>query len=264
MNLQLNGKKALVSGSTAGIGYAIAKELAKEGAIVYINGRTVDRVENAVAQIKQESNNQQVFGITADLSTAQGVSQLTQQLPQIDILINNLGTANPKPFMEITDEDWQRLFDINVLSGIRLARTYFTSMLSHNWGRVIFIASESALQVPPEMIDYGVTKTAQIALARGLAELTKGTNVTVNSILPGPTLSEGFGEYVGMLASQQNKSLQQVEQDFFEHIRPTSLINRFIQPDEIAQLVTYLASPLSAATNGSALRVDGGVVKSAF
>ena len=264
MDLQLNERKALVSGSTAGIGYAIAKELAKEGAVVYVNGRTVDRVEKAVAQLKQESNNQHVFGVTADLSTAQGVNQLTRQLPQIDILINNLGTANPKPFTDITDEDWKQLFDINVLSGIRLARAYFTGMLSQNWGRIIFISSESALQVPPEMIDYGVTKSAQIALARGLAELTKGTNVTVNSILPGPTLSEGFGEYIGMLANQQNKSLELVEQDFFEHIRPTSLIERFIRPDEIAQLVTYLASPLSAATNGSALRVDGGVVKSAF
>jgi len=264
MNLQLNQKKALVSGSTAGIGYAIAKELAKEGTTVYVNGRTIDRVEKAVAQIKQESSNQQVFGVTADLSTAQGVNQLTQQVPQIDILINNLGTANPKPFLEITDEDWKQLFDINVLSGVRLARAYFTGMLNQNWGRVIFVASESALQVPPEMIDYGVTKTAQIALARGLAELTKGTNVTVNSILPGPTLSEGFGEFIGALANQQNKSLELVEQDFFEHMRPTSLLKRFIRPDEIAQLVTYLASPLSAATNGSALRVDGGVIKSAI
>lgn len=264
MNLQLNEKKALVSGSTAGIGYAIAKELAKEGAIVYVNGRTAERVAKAVAQIKQESNNQHVFGVTADLSTDQGVNQLTQQFPTIDILINSLGTANPKPFPEITDEEWKRSFDNNVLSGVRLARAYFTSMLNQNWGRILFISSESALQVPPEMIDYGVTKAAQIALARGLAELTKGTNVTVNSVLPGPTFSEGFGAYIGMLADQQNKSIELVEQEFFEHIRPTSLINRFIQPDEIAQLVTYLASPLSAAINGSALRVDGGVVKSAF
>ncbi|ANI88487.1 oxidoreductase [Arachidicoccus ginsenosidimutans] len=263
MELQLKGKTALITGSTAGIGFAIAKSLAKEGANVFINGRTESRVKSAVQQIEQETNNENVQGIVADFSDVKQIDQLIAQLPEVDILVNNVAVFEPKPFAEITDADWFKFFEINVLSGVRLSRAYFDKMLQKNWGRIIFISSESALQIPEEMIHYGVSKTAQLAVARGLAELTKGTNVTVNSVLPGPTLSEGVTGFVEALAKQNNKTEKEMESEFFQTMRPTSIIKRFLQPEEIANMVTYLVSPLSSATNGAALRADGGLVKTA-
>jgi NAD(P)-dependent dehydrogenase (short-subunit alcohol dehydrogenase family) len=264
MDLQLKNKKALVTGSTAGIGYAIAKQLAKENAHVYINGRTTERVEKAIASLKAETGNQDIEGFAVDFSDSAQVDDLIKQLPDVEILVNNVGIFEPKAFKEISDADWIRFFEVNVLSGIRLSRAYFDKMLQKNWGRIIFISSESAVQIPEEMIHYGMTKTAQIAISRGLAELTKGTNVTVNTVLPGPTASEGVGGFIENLAKDQQKTVEQVEKDFFEHMRPTSLLKRFITPDEIANMVAYVASPLASATNGAILRADGGVIKSAF
>ncbi|MDB5135178.1 MAG: family oxidoreductase [Mucilaginibacter sp.] len=262
MDLQLNNKKALVTGSTAGIGYAIAKQLASENAEVYINGRTIERVEAAVKKLKDETGNQNIHGFAVDFSDNNQIDDLIKQLPDIDILVNNVGIFEPKPFKDITDADWFKFFEVNVLSGVRLSRAYFDKMLQKNWGRIIFISSESAVQIPAEMIHYGMTKTAQIAVSRGLAELTVGTNVTVNTVLPGPTFSEGAGNFIESLAKDQGKSASDIEKEFFKHARPTSLLQRFATTDEIANLVTYLSSPLSSATNGAALRADGGVVKS--
>jgi NAD(P)-dependent dehydrogenase (short-subunit alcohol dehydrogenase family) len=263
MDLQLKNKKVFVSGSTAGIGLAIAKRLAAEGAAVIVNGRTSERVEKAIAEIKAETNNENITGIPADFSDAASVDALIKQLPEVDILVNNVAIFEPKAFTDITDADWFRFFEVNVLSGVRLARAYFPKMLERNWGRIIFISSESALQIPAEMIQYGATKTTQLAVSRGLAELTKGSNVTVNTVLPGPTLSEGVGGFIEALAKKGGKTEDQVKTEFFKEIRPTSLIQRFTHPDEIANLVTFLASPLSSATNGAVLRADGGVVKTA-
>lgn len=263
MDLQLTNKKALISGSTAGIGLAIAKKLAAEGAEVIVNGRTQQRVDKAIAEIKAETGSQKVNGIPADFSKADEVEALIKQLPQIDILVNNVAIFEPKEFAAITDEDWMRFFEVNVLSGVRLSRAYFQKMLKQNWGRIIFISSESALQIPAEMIQYGTTKTAQLAVSRGLAELTKGTNVTVNTILPGPTLSEGVGSFIEALANNGNTTEEQVKKQFFTEMRPTSIIQRFTEPEEVANLVAYIASPLSSATNGAALRADGGVIKTA-
>ncbi|WP_426667554.1 SDR family NAD(P)-dependent oxidoreductase [Mucilaginibacter sp. McL0603] len=262
MDLQLNNKKALVTGSTAGIGYAIARQLANENAHVYINGRTTERVQEAIKKLKDETWNQNIEGFAVDFSDSKQIDNLIKQLPDVDILINNVGIFEPKAFKDIPDADWFKFFEVNVLSGIRLSRAYFDKMLEKNWGRIIFISSESAIQIPAEMIHYGMTKTAQLAISRGLAELTKGTNVTVNTVLPGPTGSEGVGGFIENLARDQNKSVDQVEKDFFQHMRPSSLVQRFASPDEIANLVTYIASPLSSATNGAALRADGGVVRS--
>jgi len=263
MDLLLKNKKAFISGSTAGIGFSIARRLAAEGATVIVNGRTIERVEKAIAEIKAETGNENVTGIPADFSDAASIAKLIDQLPEVDILINNVAIFEPKEFTKITDADWLRFFEVNVLSGVRLARVYFPKMLKQNWGRIIFISSESALQIPAEMIQYGTTKTAQLAVSRGLAELTKGTNVTVNTVLPGPTLSEGVGGFIESLAKNGGKTEEQVKTAFFKEIRPTSLIQRFTEPDEIANLVAFLASPLSSATNGAALRADGGVVKTA-
>jgi NAD(P)-dependent dehydrogenase (short-subunit alcohol dehydrogenase family) len=262
MDLQLKNKKALVTGSTAGIGYAIAKQLAKENAQVYVNGRTNERVEAAIKKLKDETGNQDIHGVTADFSDSKDIDKLIRQLPEVDILINNVGIFEPKAFRDITDADWMRFFEVNVLSGVRLARAYFDKMIAKNWGRIIFISSESAIQIPDEMIHYGMTKTAQIAVSRGLAELTKGSGVTVNTVLPGPTESEGVGGFLENLAKEQGKTPAQIEKDFFQHIRPSSLLQRFASTNEIASLVAYVASPLSSATNGAALRADGGVVRS--
>lgn len=264
MDLQLKNKKALITGSTAGIGYATALQLAKEGAEVIVNGRTTERVEKAVAQIKLESGNESVSGIIADFTNVESLKNLIALLPQVDILVNNVAIFEPKAFADITDEDWLRFYEINVLSGIRLARAYFGQMLKKGWGRIIFISSESAVQIPEEMIHYGMTKTAQIAIARGLAELTKGTEVTVNSVLPGPTMSEGVGGFIENLAKDQNKTIEEVEADFFKTVRPTSIIQRFLSTAEVANMITYLASPLASATNGAAVRAEGGLLKSAF
>lgn len=263
MDLKLAGKLALVSGSTAGIGYAIVDTLAREGARVIINGRTQDSVNAAIGKLK-EASGKSALAFAGDLSSSQVAEQLVRQHPDVEILINNLGIFEPKPFEEIPDEDWRRFFDVNVLSGVRLARLYLAGMKRRNWGRIIFISSESAIQIPVEMIHYGMTKTAQIAVARGLAEAVAGTGITVNSVLPGPTKSRGVGNFVEALAKSQGKSQGEVEKDFFKHARPTSLIKRFATPEEVASFVAYIASPLASATTGAALRVDGGAVKSAF
>jgi NAD(P)-dependent dehydrogenase (short-subunit alcohol dehydrogenase family) len=263
MDLQLKGKIALVSGSTAGIGHAIAASLAREGARVIVNGRTAAAVDAAVAAMKSAAGGD-VLGFAGDLSSASVAEKLVQRHPQVDILVNNLGIFEVKSFEEITDDEWKRFFDVNVLSGARLARLYLPFMRKRNWGRIIFISSESGVQIPAEMIHYGMTKAAQIAVARGLAEATAGTGITVNSILPGPTRSRGVGDFVADWAAKSGKSAQTVEDEFFKTARPTSLIKRFATPEEVAAMVAFVASPLSAATNGAALRVDGGVVKSAF
>ncbi len=261
MDLQLNNKTALVTGSTAGIGFAIAKQLLKEGASVYVNGRTQQRIDAAIKQLKKDVSQADVHGIAADFSKVDEVNNLLQQIPFVDILINNVGIFEPKAFADISDEYWLKFYEVNVLSGVRLSRYYFPKMIEKNWGRIIFISSESALNIPEEMIHYGMTKTAQLAISRGLAELTKGTNVTVNSILPGPTKSEGVTDFIENLGRHQNKSKEEMEKKFFQSVRPTSLLKRFASTEEVANLVTYVASPLSSATNGAALRVDGGVVK---
>ncbi len=262
MDLQLRNKTALVTGSTAGIGFAIANLLAQEGAAVVVNGRSQKRVDEAVERIRREQKNARVTGVAADLGISKGVDELTRSVPQVDILVNNLGIFELKPFADIPDEDWLRFFQVNVLSGVRLSRFYLPGMLKRNWGRIVFISSESALNIPAEMIHYGVTKTAQISLARGLAEMTKGTSVTVNSVLAGPTRSEGVEVFLGEIAKVQGSDTVTVEKEFFRSIRPSSLLNRFATPEEIAPMVVYVCSPLASATNGAALRVEGGVVQS--
>jgi NAD(P)-dependent dehydrogenase (short-subunit alcohol dehydrogenase family) len=264
MDLKLAGKVALVSGSTAGIGFAIARSLAAEGAYVYLNGRTQERVNTALAAIRSQAPASKLDGIVADFSGSAGAEAVIAKLPLVDVLVNNVGIFEPKPFAEITDADWYRFFEVNVMSGVRLSRHYLAGMLKKNWGRILFISSESAVQIPPEMVHYGMTKTAQLAVARGIAESVAATGVTVNSILAGPTESEGVGGFVDAMAKQQNKSKQTIEKEFFEHVRPSSLLKRFATVDEVAAMVTYVAGELSSATNGAALRVDGGVVKSIF
>jgi NAD(P)-dependent dehydrogenase (short-subunit alcohol dehydrogenase family) len=259
MDLQLRDKLAVVSGSTAGIGYAIADALAKEGARVVVNGRTQAAVTEAVSKIGQGA-----LGFAGDLSDAAKAAELAQKYPDVDILVNNLGIFEAKPFEEIPDDDWRRFFDVNVLSGVRLARAFLPGMKRRDWGRIIFISSESAIQIPTEMIHYGMTKTAQLAVSRGLAESVAGTRITVNCVLPGPTQSRGVNDFVAQMAKANNKSFEQIQKEFFEHVRPTSLLKRFITPEEVGSFVAFVASPLAAATNGAALRVDGGVLKSAF
>lgn len=262
MDLQLKGKIAFISGSTAGIGLAIAKRLLTEGAEVIINGRTDQSVSEVVEQLKSDFKNAKVSGIFADFSKVQEVNRLIYELPEIDILINNAGIFEPKPFAEIADDDWFRFFEVNVMSGIRLSRHLFPKMIDKNWGRIIFISSESAVFIPDEMIHYGMTKTAQLAISRGLAELTKGTGVTVNSILPGPTKSKGVGGFLESLSKKENKSIEQVEADFFKNMRPTSLLQRFATVEEVADSVVYYCSPLASATNGASIRVEGGLIRS--
>jgi NAD(P)-dependent dehydrogenase (short-subunit alcohol dehydrogenase family) len=263
MDLGLKGKLALVSGSTAGIGLAIATALAEEGARVIVNGRSKSSVEGAVGELKA-SIGSDIQGFAGDLSIAASAEELAIRFPGVEILVNNLGIFEPKPFEAIPDADWLRFFDVNVLSGIRLARLFLPAMKLANWGRIIFISSESAVQIPAEMIHYGMTKTAQLAVSRGLAEAVSGTGITVNSILPGPTKSRGVEDFVERLAAADGKSFEDFEKEFFEKVRPTSLIKRFAAPREVASLVAYIASPLASATTGAALRFDGGVVKSAF
>ena len=260
MNIDLTGKTALVTGSTAGIGYAIAKGLAASGAEVVINGRGQDKVEAAVARLKQAVSGAKVRGIAADVSTAGGCNALTKALPDVDILINNAGIFEPKDFFKIPDEDWSRFFEVNVMSGVRLSRAYLPGMLKRNWGRVVFISSESGLNIPTEMIHYGMTKTAQLSVARGLAKLTRGTAVTVNSVLPGPTMSEGVETFVKDLARQTGQSLDQAAANFVKEHRTESLLQRFASVDEIANMVVYVASKEASATNGAALKAEGGIV----
>jgi hypothetical protein len=262
MDLQLDGKLALVSGSTAGIGYSIAEALANEGAHVIVNGRTATRVEQALQKLHKAGVRGHVEGFAADLGTSHGVNQITAKFPDVEILVNNLGIFEPKPFEQISDADWLRFFEVNVLSGVRLSRCYLPRMIERGWGRIVFMSSESALQIPKEMIHYGMTKTAQIAVARGLAETTAGTNVTVNSVLPGPTESEGVEQFVEQMASARKISRAEIEKEFFRSVRPSSLLKRFARTEEVAAMVAFVCSPLSSATNGAALRVDGGVVQS--
>lgn len=262
MDLQLTGKLALVTGSTAGIGFAIAEALAAEGARVIVNGRTEDRVRKACEQILSAHPHAQLSPLALDLSTVKGATEATHRFPEIAILVNNLGVYEPKPFEEITDEDWASIIEINFMSGVRLSRHYLPRMRFNDWGRILFISSESAVNIPVEMIHYGVTKTMQIALARGLAETTGGSGVTVNSVLAGPTRSEGVEDFIEEMARTRNLGKAQVEEEFFETVRPSSLIQRFASTAEVASMVAFLASPLASATNGAAIRVEGGVVRS--
>jgi NAD(P)-dependent dehydrogenase (short-subunit alcohol dehydrogenase family) len=256
MDLQLKGKTAIVTGGSAGIGLAITKALAAEGVTVTVPGRSKEKLDKALAGLSN------VKPIVADPGTVEGADDLIQQIPDTDILINNLGIYEPKPFAEIADADWLKIFEVNVLSGVRLSRHYFPRMLERNWGRVIFISSESGIMTPPEMIHYGVTKSSQLAISRGLAELTKGTGVTVNTIMPGPTRSEAIVEFLEKMSTAKNPTPEQAEKEFFEKHRQSSLLQRLIEGEEVANFVAFIASPLSAATNGAALRAEGGLLRS--
>mgnify|MGYP001423526447 FL=1 len=260
MDLQLKDKKALVTGSTAGIGYGIARQLLKEGAHVIINGRTQERIDSAISQLENTVPQCHVSGCVADFSDKEQVNQLIAAHDSVDILINNVGIFSPKAFETITDEEWLHIFEVNVLSGVRLSRHYLPKMINQDWGRIIFISSESGVQIPSEMIHYGTTKTAQLGVARGLAQQTSGTNVTVNSVIPGSTRSEGAEKFISDLAKEKGKSIDEIEREFFETVRPSCLIKRFATIEEVATFVTYLVSPLAAANNGAALRVDGGTI----
>ena len=262
MKIDLTGKTALVTGSTAGIGHAIAKALAATGATVVVNGRSQAKVEAVAAKLAQEVSGGKVRGTAADVSTAAGCNALIAALPEVDILINNAGIFEPKGFFKIPDEDWSRIFEVNVMSGVRLSRAYMPGMMKRNWGRIIFISSESGLNIPTEMIHYGMTKTAQLAVSRGLAEMTRGTAVTVNSVLPGPTLSEGVEAFVKDLARQNGQSMEEAAANFVKQHRPTSLLQRFANVEEIANMVLYVASKEASATNGAALRAEGGIINS--
>ena len=262
MNLELINKTALISGSTKGIGFAIASQLAAEGARVIVNGRSEKTVNSALQQIRTAVPEAKVEGFAGDLASTTATEELIELFPAVDILVNNLGVYEPKPFDRISDEDWRRFFEVNVLSGVRLSRAYLPGMKERNWGRIVFISSESAINTPAEMIHYGMTKTAQLAVSRGLAQYCGGTGITVNSILPGPTHSAGVEDFVKQLGGGQ--SFEAFEKEFFRSVRPSSLLRRFETPDEVARLVTFVCSPVASAINGAALRVDGGVVSSCF
>jgi len=262
MDLQLKGKTALVSGSTLGIGFAIASALAREGATVLVNGRTKERVDDAIARIMKAHPQAQLRGVVADLSKVEGVEAVATQFPDVDILVNNIGAFEAKPFFDISDSDWQGMWERNVMSGMRLSRQYMRGMLARSWGRVVFISSEAAMNPSGAMLHYGVTKTAVLGLARGLADLTVGTAVTVNAVLPGPTRTEDTVAWMESVAKEKSITVAEAERDYFEKTRPESIIRRFTEPSEIASLVAYVASPLSAATNGASLRAEGGIVHS--
>lgn len=262
MDLGLKDKLALISGSTKGIGFAIARTLAAEGARVLVNGRTESSVAEALASLRAAVPDAGVEGFAADLATAEGASEIIRRYPAVDILVNSLGIYEPQPFEEISDDEWRRFFEINVLSAVRLSRAYLPGMKSRNWGRLVFISSESGIQIPAEMVHYGMSKTALLAVSRGIAETCAGTGVTSNAVLPGPTLSAGVEEFVTKLS--KGKSFAEFEKQFFAEVRPTSLLKRFATTDEVAAMVAYVCSSLSSATNGAALRVDGGVVKACF
>jgi NAD(P)-dependent dehydrogenase (short-subunit alcohol dehydrogenase family) len=259
MDLQLKGKRALVTGSTAGIGFATARALAAEGAAVVVNGRTPARVDAAMEKIRKSHPGANVSGIASDVSSATGCAKIIEAHDKLDVLVNNMGIFAPKPFEEIPDEDWLHFFDANVMSGVRLSRHYLAGMREKNWGRIIFVSSESAVQIPTEMVHYGVTKTAQVAVARGIAESVAGTGITVNSVLAGPTRSEGVEGFIAQMGGQGDS--RAFEAEFFKTVRPSSLLKRFESVDEVAHMIVYLCSPLASGTNGSAVRVDGGVVR---
>jgi NAD(P)-dependent dehydrogenase (short-subunit alcohol dehydrogenase family) len=262
MDLQLTGKQALVTGSTSGIGYAIARSLLKEGADVIVNGRSQETVDAAIAKLREETG-KTAKGFAADMSTAEGTSAIHATFPNVEILVNNVGGYGPEPFEQSTDEDWYRLFDLNVMSGVRLSRLYLPRMREANWGRIIFISSESAYHIPPDSIHYGMTKAAQIAVSRGLAEATATTGITVNTVVPGPTRTRGAESFLAA-QERQGRDPKVAERQFFDTFRPTSLIKRFAETDEVGNFVAYVASPLASATTGAALRVDGGTVKTAY
>ncbi len=261
MDLHLDGRTALVSGSTGGIGFAVAGGLAQMGATVIVNGRSAERVAAAIERLRSEHGGARFEAAAFDLSSARGVDALVAAFPSVDVLVNNLGIFEPKPFEEIADADWLRFFETNVMSGVRLSRAYLAAMRAQNWGRIVFVSSESALNVPVEMVHYGMTKTAQLAIARGIAESVAGTGITVNSVLPGPTLSEGVGAFVTRMAEARRTEPAIVESEFFRTARPTSLIKRFATVEEAANMILYVCSPAASATTGASLRVDGGVVK---
>jgi NAD(P)-dependent dehydrogenase (short-subunit alcohol dehydrogenase family) len=261
MKIDLKGKTALVTGSTSGIGHAVARGLAAAGAEVTVNGRAQAKVDTATAALARAVPDAKIRGVAADVSTAAGCKTLVAALPEVDILINNAGIFEPKGFFDIPDEDWSRFFEVNVMSGVRLSRAYMPGMLKRNWGRIIFISSESALNIPKEMIHYGMTKTAQLAVSRGLAEMTKGTAVTVNSVLPGPTMSEGVETFIKDIAKHNGVTVEEATRQFFQQQRPTSLLQRFATVDEIANMVVYVSSKESSATDGAALRAEGGIVQ---
>ena len=267
MHIELTGRKAIVTGSTAGIGRATAEGLARAGAAVVINGRRNARVDEAVRQMRQDFLDSDISGIAADLSTPEGAEAFFAQAPDADILVNNVGTAHIRDYngiediAEITDEDWLGLFQLNVMSGVRMARHYLPRMVKKGWGRVVFVSSESAVNIPKEMLDYGMTKTAQLALSRGLAEAVAGTGVTVNAVLPGPTRSEILGGFMAKQVDANGITQQEAEQGFLRAMRPTSLIQRFATTDEVANMIVYVCSEQACATTGAALRVDGGVVR---
>lgn len=262
MNIDLSGKTALITGSTLGIGFAIAKGLAGCGAAVVLNGRKQKVVDEAVAALQKVSSGAEVRGVAADLGTAEGCAALVRAEPAVDILVNNLGIYGPQDFFEIPDREWTRYFEVNVLSGVRLSRAYLPGMLEKNWGRVIFISSESGLNIPADMIHYGFTKTANLSISRGLAKRVAGSGVTVNAVLPGPTLSEGVEEMLREDAEKSGLSIDEVGVTFVREQRPSSILQRPATVEEVANMVVYVASPLASATTGAALRVDGGVVDS--
>lgn len=261
MDLQLKSKTAFISGSTQGIGYAIARQLLSEGAGVIINGRTQKKVNEVVETLKKNHPDASVTGIAADFDKPEEVYTLIEALPQIDILINNVGIFDLKDFNDISDEEWNHYFEVNVMSGVRMSRALLPKMISNNWGRIIFISSESAINIPANMIHYGMTKTAMLSLSNGLSKLTKNTGVTINTILGGPTYSDGVAKVVEQIAEAQNISVEQMKQGIIQNANPHSLLQRFIDPSEIASLAVYLSSPLSIATNGSSLRADGGALR---
>jgi NAD(P)-dependent dehydrogenase (short-subunit alcohol dehydrogenase family) len=261
MKIDLTGKTALVTGSTAGIGRAIARGLAAAGARVFINGRREAAVQTAIKELRAGLAGADLRPAAADVATAQGCEALARAVPDVDILVNNAGIFEPKDFFEIPDADWTRFFETNVMSGVRLSRAYLRGMLARNWGRIVFISSESGLHIPKEMIHYGVTKTAQLAVSRGLAELTAGSAVTVNSVLPGPTRSDGVEDFLQKMARETGKSPEAFASDFVKEHRPTSLLQRFASVEEVANMVVYVCSPQASATNGASLRVEGGIVR---
>lgn len=260
MKIDLSGKTAVVSGSTAGIGLAIATGLAAAGALTIVNGRKQDAVDKALVSIRAAVPDAALRGFAADLSHAHGCDAFTAAFPDVDILVNNLGIFGPSDIFSAADEDWMRFFEANVMSGVRLSRAYLKEMMDRGWGRVVFISSESALNIPPDMLVYGFTKTAQLSIARGLAKQAAGSGVTVNSVLPGPTLSAGFRSMVEQTAREQGKTVEQVADEFVREHRSSSILRRAATPEEVANMVVYVCSPQASATTGAALRVDGGVV----
>ncbi|CAO4176005.1 SDR family NAD(P)-dependent oxidoreductase [Methylorubrum aminovorans] len=260
MDIDLKGRSALVTGSTGGIGYAVARELGRLGAYVAVNGRTAERVDAAIVRLRGEVPGGEFIAGIGDVGTEEGAADLAAALPRVDILVNNAGIFEPKPFFEIADAEWRRFFEVNVMSGIRLARAYGLGMVERGWGRIVFIASESGVNIPPEMVHYGMTKTAQLAVSRGLAETVGGSGVTVNSVLPGPTMTEGVVDFLESMGAGEG-DLEARGRAFIAENRPTSLLKRLAQPEEVANMVAYLCTPAASATTGAALRVDGGVLR---